>query len=82
MTAAVEHILNEAEQLSVAERGELADLLVERLVPEIPAEVQRAQITEVRRRIAQVESGEVSLVSAEEALEQVRRLVSSAQAAR
>ena len=82
MTAAVEHILNEAEQLSVAERGELADLLVERLVPEIPAEVQRAQITEVRRRIAQVESGEVSLVSAEEALAQVRQLVGSAQAGR
>jgi hypothetical protein len=82
MTAAVEHILNEAEQLSVAEREELADLLVERLVPEISVEVQRAQTTEVRRRIAQVESGEVSLVAAEEALAQVRRLVSSAQAGR
>jgi len=32
----------------------------------------------VRRRIAQVEAGEVTLIPGEEALEQVRRLVASA----
>jgi len=80
MTQTVARILSEAEQLSAAEREELADRLVESLVRDIPPEVQRAHIAEVRRRIAAVESGEASLVPAEEALEQVRRLVGSARA--
>jgi len=78
MTETVARILNEAQGLSVGEREELADRLVESLVHDIPLDVQRAQIAEVRRRIAEVQSGEVSLVPAEEALERVRRLVSSA----
>jgi hypothetical protein len=80
MTQAVARILNEAERLSVPEREELADRLVEGLVRDIPPEVERAHTAEVRKRIAEVESGKVSLVSGSEALEQVRRLVSSARA--
>jgi hypothetical protein len=64
----------------VGEREELTDLLVERLVRDIPPEVQRAHSGEVRRRIAQVESGEVSIIPAAEALERVRRLVGAATA--
>ena len=63
MTQTVARILSEAEQLSVAEREELADRLVESLVLNNPPEVQQAQVAQVRRRIADVESGEVSLVS-------------------
>jgi len=82
MTQAVEQILNEAEQLSVAERGELADRLVEGLVRDIPSVVQQAHLAEVRRRIAQVDTGAVQLVPGDAALEQVRQLVGSSRAGR
>ncbi len=78
MTKTVARILNEAEQLSVAEREELADRLVESLVRDIPANIQQAHIAEVRRRIADVESCKVSLIPGDEALQQIRRLVGSA----
>ena len=78
MSEAVAEILEKTEKLTAAEREELADRLVERLVRDIPPEVQRAQMIEVRRRVAQLQSGEVSLVPGEEALARVRRLVSSA----
>ena len=81
MTQAVARILHDAEKLSVAEREELADRLVESLARDVPPEIERAQVAEVRRRIAQVDSGEVTLVPGEEALEQVRRFVASARRA-
>ncbi len=78
MTQAVAEILHEVEQLSPSERAELADRLIQTLAEDIPPEIERTQIDEVRRRISQVESGEVTLVPGEQALEQVRRLVASA----
>ncbi|MEO5803401.1 MAG: addiction module protein [Verrucomicrobiota bacterium] len=81
MTQSVAQILEEAEQLSVSERAELAERIVESLAHDIPPDIAKAQITEVRRRIAQVESGAVKLIPAEEALANVRRLVTSASAA-
>jgi putative addiction module component (TIGR02574 family) len=81
MTQAVAEILRDAVQLSPAERAELADRLVETLASDIPPEIERAQIAEVRRRIAQIESGEVTLVPGEQALEQVRRIVAAARKA-
>jgi putative addiction module component (TIGR02574 family) len=81
MTQAVANILAEVEQLSAPERADLADRLVATLAHGIPPEIERAQIEEVRRRIAQVEVGEVTLIPGEQALEQVRRLVSSARKA-
>ena len=80
MTHAVAQILEDAEQLSTSERAELADRLVESLAHDIPPDIAQAQITEVRRRIAQVEAGEVALIPGDEALAHVRRLVSSAYA--
>ncbi|MFA6289324.1 MAG: addiction module protein [Opitutaceae bacterium] len=82
MTQAVAHILEEAEQLSVAERTELADRIVESLARNIPSDIAAAQVAEVRRRIAEVESGEVSLIPGDEALARVRQLVASARATR
>lgn len=73
--------MSEAERLSVAEREELADRLVESLVRDIPADIQQAHVAEVRRRIAEVESGKVSVVSGEDALQRMRRLVGSARSA-
>lgn len=81
MTRAVAHILEEVEQLSTAERTDLADRLVESLASKIPTEIAAAQVTEVRRRIAEVEAGEVRLVPGHDALARVRQLVASARVA-
>lgn len=81
MTQAVAHILSEVEHLSPPERADLADRLVEKLTHSIPPEIERAQIEEVRRRIAQVDSGETTLIPGEKVLEEVRRLVASARKA-
>jgi putative addiction module component (TIGR02574 family) len=81
VTSAVAQILKDAEHLSVAERAELTDRLVESLANNIPPDIAAAQTSEVRRRIAQVESGEVRLIPGEEALAKVRLLVASARKA-
>ena len=81
MTQALTQILEDAEQLSPPERAEIADRLIESLARDIPPEIARVQIAEVRRRIAQVEAGEVALIPGDEALAHVRRLVASAHAA-
>lgn len=78
MTQAVAHILEEAQQLSAAERAELADRIVESLAHDIPPGIAAAQIAEVRRRIAEVGSGEVAIIPGDEALARVRQLVASA----
>jgi hypothetical protein len=51
---------------------ELTERLVASLADDVPAEIQRAQIAEVHKRIAQVESGEVQLIPGNEALARVR----------
>ena len=78
MTQNVARILGEAAQLSAVEREELTDRLVETLVRDISPEIQHAHTAEIRRRIAEVESGQVSLVPGEEAMRRVRVLVESA----
>lgn len=78
MTQAFAHILEEAQQLSVVERAELADRIVESLAHNIPSDIAAAQVAEVRRRIAEVEGGEVSLIPGDEALARVRQLIASA----
>ena len=82
MTQAVAHLLEEAEQLSAPERAELADRLAESLAYNPAPDVAQAQMAEVRHRIAQVESGKVTLIPGEEALAQVRRLVAGPHPAR
>jgi len=78
MTQAVAKILEEAGQLSVAERADLADRIVENLSNNVPPEIAAAQIREVRRRIAQIESGEVAAIPSDDALAQIRRMLDSA----
>jgi hypothetical protein len=78
MTEAVARILHEAEQLTDAEREELSDRLAEKLGQPISPEIERKQFNEVRRRIAQVEAGEVRLIPGDEAMEYVRRIVEAA----
>jgi putative addiction module component (TIGR02574 family) len=56
-------------------RAELTERLVESLAQDISPEITSAQLAEVRRRIKQVESGEVELIPGDEALARVRRLL-------
>lgn len=75
MTQAVAQLLEAAEQLSAPERAELADRLVERLADDIPPDIEAAHLAEVRRRIAQVESGEVKMIPGEQVLAEGRALL-------
>ena len=81
MTEAVAQILAEVRRLSPPDRADLADNIIETLVESIPPDIERAQINEVRRRIAEVESGAVRLIPGEQGLAEVRRLVASARVA-
>ena len=56
-------------------RAELTERLVESLAQDISPEITGKQLAEVRRRIAQVESGEVELIPGDEALARVRNLL-------
>ena len=78
MTQAVAQLLEDAKRLSAAERAELTDQLIEGLGRSIPKEIEESQMTEVRRRIAQVESGEAKMIPGDEALARVRRMLSEA----
>ena len=80
MTEKVARILDEARQLSAGEREDLAERLVESLTHNIPADVEARQVSEVKRRIAEIDSGKVSVVSGEEAMRQIRHLVASTRA--
>lgn len=82
MTQAVAKIMEEAERLSVVERAELADLMVVSLSHDLPEDIAQSQLSEVRRRIAEVESGQIGLIPGETALEHVRQMVSDARLAR
>ncbi|MGZ8900717.1 MAG: addiction module protein [Limisphaerales bacterium] len=82
MTEAVAQILAEIQRLPPPDRADIADNIVETLFESIPPEVERAQIDEVRRRIAEVESGVVRLIPGEQALDEVRRFVASARRAK
>jgi putative addiction module component (TIGR02574 family) len=74
--ATSEEIFREAMALPADARAELTERLVESLAQDISPEITTAQLTEVRRRIAQVESGEVELIPGDEALARVRNLLS------
>ncbi|MEK6283106.1 MAG: addiction module protein [Acidobacteriota bacterium] len=74
--ATSEEIFRDAVALPPDERADLTERLVSSLVDDIPAEITRAQLEEVRRRIAQVESGEVALIPGDEVLARVRQLLS------
>jgi putative addiction module component (TIGR02574 family) len=73
--ATTEEIFREAVALPPEVRAELTERLVASLAEDISPEITRAQLAEVRRRIAQVESGEATLIPGDEALERVRNLL-------
>ena len=75
MPTTVEQLYQEALSLPIEARADLTERLIATLVDEIPNEITRAQLDEVHRRVAQVESGEVALIPGDEALARVRTLL-------
>ena len=73
--ATSEEIFRDAMALPPDARAELTERLVESLAQDISPEITEAQLAEVRRRIAQVESGEVELIPGDEVLPRVRWLL-------
>jgi putative addiction module component (TIGR02574 family) len=73
--ATSEEIFRDAVALPTEVRAELTERLIESLAQDISPEITSAQLAEVRRRIAQAESGEVELIPGDEALSRVRNLL-------
>ena len=63
MTAKAKALLAQALELGEAERAEIAGSLLQSLEPPPSAEVDAAWRDEVRRRLAELESGEAETVS-------------------
>jgi hypothetical protein len=79
MPTSAEQLYKEALSLPLEARADLTERLVVALAEEIPNEITRAQLDEVRRRIAQVDSGEVALVPGDEALARARTILAEHQ---
>ncbi len=73
MNARVEDLLNEAMELDPEDRVQLAGRLLHTLEPE-DSGVEEAWRTEIGERIAELDSGAVKPVSAEEARKRIFRL--------
>jgi len=61
--------------LSPEVRAKLAERLIGSLAEDVSPEITSEQLAEVRRRIVQVESGDVELIPGDEALARVRNLL-------
>jgi len=73
--ATAEEIFREAMTLSPEVRAELAERLIDSLAEDVSSEISSAHLAEVRRRIADVESGEAELIPGDEVSAQVRQLL-------
>jgi len=73
--ATSEEIFRDAVALPPDVRAELTERLIASPANDVGPEITNEQLTEVRRRIAQVESGEVKLIPGDEVLSRVRRLL-------
>ncbi|HWN08685.1 MAG TPA: addiction module protein [Pyrinomonadaceae bacterium] len=73
--ATSEEIFRDAVALPTDVRAELAERLIASLAEDISPEISLAQLAEVRRRIAQVGSGEAALIPGNEVLTRVRNLL-------
>jgi len=73
--ATTEEIFRGAVALPPDVRAKLTERLIASLAEDISPEITSAQLAEVRRRIAQVESGDAELIPGDEALARVRNLL-------
>jgi putative addiction module component (TIGR02574 family) len=72
MTATMEQVLKDALSLPSDSRLTLAERLMESVCAVPDPEVEARQITEICRRIEQIQSGQVELIPGELALQEVR----------
>lgn len=73
--ATSEEIFREAMTLPPEVRAELAERLIGSLAEDVSPEITSAQLAEVRRRIVEVESGQVEMIPGDEVLARARRLL-------
>ena len=73
--ATSEEIFREAMTLSPEVRAELAERLIGSLAKDVSPEITSAHFAEVKRRIAEVKSGEAKLIPGDEVLARTRRLL-------
>jgi putative addiction module component (TIGR02574 family) len=73
--ATSEEIFRDAIALPPDARAELTERLIASLADDVSPEIISAQLTEVRRRIAEVESGEAKLIPGDEIFARVRSLL-------
>lgn len=73
MTTAVSEIFRKASELDERDRATLAGLLIESLEPGIDAEAETAWNTEIERRLNEIDSNSVTLVSWEEVMARLKR---------
>ncbi len=74
MSALLDELWKKAQALTVEERAQLAQELLESVEREVDPEVQAAWEAEVVERIAKYERGEARLIPAEEVFAAARRL--------
>ncbi len=77
MTANARQVLDDALRLPVAERGQLAEKLVESLVTSLDPQIEQAHLHAVGERRAAYLTGRSELVDGEEALKQIRAAISA-----
>jgi putative addiction module component (TIGR02574 family) len=73
--ATSEEIFHDAMALPPDVRAELAERLIVSLAEDVSPEITSAQLVEVHRRIAEVESGDATLIPGDEVLARVRNLL-------
>jgi len=75
MSTLVEELSSRAKTLSAEDRARLVEELLDSLQGESDAEAESAWDREIERRVAEIESGAVKLISAEEVHAEARRLI-------
>ena len=73
--ATLENIFRDAVALPPDVRAKLAKRLIASLVEDVSPDIIGVQLAEVQRRVAQVESGEVTLIAGDEVLAKARTLL-------
>lgn len=75
MSTLVEELSARAKALSTQDRARLAEELLDSLQGEPDAEADSAWDREIERRVAEIESGAVQLIPAEDVHAEARRLI-------
>lgn len=75
MSTLVDELAARAKALSAEDRARLAEELLESLHGEVDADAEAAWDREIERRVAEIESGSVPLIAAEEVHAEARRLI-------